>query len=304
MHAYGTDEQKRRWLRPSFSNEEIWCQLFSEPGAGSDLAGLATMATRDGDEWVVNGQKVWTSYARHARWAILLARTNPDVPKHRGLTFFILDMHLPGVDVRPIRQADGTDHHFNEVFLTDVRAPDSLRLGDVGLGWAISVEGLSAEREGQGQHRAPFDDLLEVWRRRVPGTPAQERMWRDRMAQMWIRAEVGHKTVVRLRELRTKGGAGNDGAMTKVFGTELSQDMGNLALELLGAEGQLGGEYQKMLDGTAEESTQLRAIRSRAASIEGGTNQILRTIIGERILGLPGDVRVDKDIAWKDVRRS
>jgi alkylation response protein AidB-like acyl-CoA dehydrogenase len=253
---------------------------------------------------VVNGQKVWTSYARHARWAILLARTNPDVPKHRGLTFFILDMHLPGVTVVPIRQADGTDHHFNEVFLDDVRAPDSLRLGDVGMGWAISVEGLSAEREGQGHTKAPFEELREAWRRRRPASAAQERVWRDRMAQLWIRTEIGHHTVVRLREQRKRGGAGNDGAITKIAATELTQDIHMMALELLGPEGQVGGEYQRMLEGTAEETIQLRAVRSRAASIEGGTNQILRNIIGERILGLPGDVRVDKDIAWKDVRRS
>jgi alkylation response protein AidB-like acyl-CoA dehydrogenase len=301
IHTFGTRAQNERWLRPCFSNEEIWCQLFSEPGAGSDLAGLSTMAVRDGDEWVVNGQKVWTSYARQARWAILLARTDPNVPKHRGLTFFVCDMSLPGVDVRPLRQADGTDHHFNEVFLDEVHLPDGLRIGDVGQGWAVSVAGLSAEREGQGHLETPIDDLIAQWQQQRGRLTVTEPVVQDRLVSLYIRSCVNRWTVDRIRETR-RDEPGNEGAMTKVAHTELLQDMANMSLELLGPEGQLGGEYALMLEEHVE-NPQLGAIRSRAASIEGGTNQILRNIIGERILGLPGDVRVDKTLPWNEVPR-
>jgi alkylation response protein AidB-like acyl-CoA dehydrogenase len=244
---------------------------------------------------------VWTSYARHARWAILLARTDPTVPKHRGLTFFVCDMHLPGVDVRPLRQADGTDHHFNEVFLDEVRLPDAYRLGDVGQGWAVSIAGLNAEREGQGHLEAPIDALLDTWSQRRDQLIVDRRVMRDRLAALYSRSCVNRWTVDRLRETR-RDQPGSEGALTKVAHTELVQDIANLTLELLGAEGQLGGEYARMLDEHVD-NPQLGAIRSRAASIEGGTNQILRNIIGERILGLPGDVRVDKSLPWNEVPR-
>ena len=306
IHTFGTVELKQRLLRPAFTCEEIWCQLFSEPGAGSDLAGLATMAMRDGDEWVINGQKVWTSYARHARWAILLARTDPNVPKHRGLTFFICDMTAPGVDVRPLRQADGTDAHFNEVFLTDVHLPDSLRVGDVGQGWAISLAGLSAEREGQGAaHRSsPIDMLLGLWRDRADKESVPAQVLRHRVADLWIRARVTRYLNLRLQANQDKSGPGSEGSLTKISSTELHQAIGRLSLDILGPEGQLGGEYAAMLRGDAHESPQLFAIRSLANSIEGGTNEIMRNIIGERLLGLPGDVRVDKALPWREVRRS
>ncbi|HEV8298289.1 MAG TPA: acyl-CoA dehydrogenase family protein, partial [Acidimicrobiales bacterium] len=188
LHAAGTTEQKRRLLRPLFTCEEYWCQLFSEPGAGSDLAGLATSAVRDGDEWIVNGQKVWTSGARIARWAILIARTDPHVPKHRGLTFFICDMHSDGVEIRPLRQADG-GAHFNEVFLTDVRIPDSMRVGEVGQGWGVSLAGLNSEREGFGlsvQIGLTIDDVLSLWSSRGDRGSTEAVVMRQRMVRAWM----------------------------------------------------------------------------------------------------------------------
>jgi alkylation response protein AidB-like acyl-CoA dehydrogenase len=306
IHGFGTQWQKERLLRPAFANEEIWCQLFSEPGAGSDLAGLSTAAVRDGDVWVVNGQKVWTSYARNARWAILLARTDPDVPKHRGLTFFICDMEAPGVDVRPLRQADGTDRHFNEVFLTDVHLPDQLRVGEVGQGWAISVVGLSAERDGQGaSHRTtPIQDLMAIWAAHPDRTSARARVLRDRVARLWIRAAAVDAMTQRMKEIQDREGPKNEGALTKIASTELAQAVHELGVDILGPEGQLGGEYATMLAGVHVDSPQLRFVRSRAMSIEGGSNQILRNIVGERVLGLPGDIRVDKSVPWRDVPRS
>ena len=254
----------------------------------------------------MNGQKVWTSYARHARWAILLARTDPDVPKHRGLTFFICDMEAEGVDVRPLRQADGSDSHFNEVFLTDVHLPDALRVGDVGAGWAISIVGLSAERDGQGAaHRStPLDTLLAVWAARQDKTSPGARALRHRVVELWVRSAAIDAMKQRLKEVQDREGPKNEGALTKVASSELAQAIYDLSVDILGPEGTLGGEYAAMLAGEHVGSPQLLFLRSRANSIEGGTNQILRNIAGERILGLSGDVRVDKVVPWREIPRS
>src|SRR4051794_23423005 len=183
--THGSDVQKKRYLRPIFTGEEIWCQLFSEPGAGSDLAGLSTLAVRDGDEWIVNGQKVWTSGARESKWAILVARSDTELPKHRGLTFFICDMPADGVDIRPLRQADG-GAHFNEVFLTDVRIPDERRLGDVGQGWGVSLAGLHSERAGTGDaFHQPIQQLVDLWRGRGDRESTYALALRDQVAQIW-----------------------------------------------------------------------------------------------------------------------
>jgi alkylation response protein AidB-like acyl-CoA dehydrogenase len=189
--THGTDQQRWRWLRPLFTCEEIWCQLFSEPGAGSDVAGLSTRAVRDGDEWVVNGQKVWTTLAHTARWGMLVARTDPYVPKHRGMTYFVVDMHGPGVEVRPLRQMTG-DAEFNEVFLTDVRIPDTDRLDEVGAGWRVATTTLMNERVAIGggvsaRGTGPIGRAVEIYKSRPDRSPAQ----RDQLMRLWVDTERG-----------------------------------------------------------------------------------------------------------------
>ena len=297
VHEFAPDHLKQRWLRPSFTNEEFWCQLFSEPGAGSDLAGLRTGAVRDGESWIVNGQKVWTSFAHLARWGILLARTDPDVPKHRGLTFFVVDMQSTGVEVRPLRTIDG-GRHFNEVFLTDVRVPDEYRFGDVGQGWTVSMHLLGAEREGTSGHESSVPRLLEVWDR-SNRTPVD----RDRVADAHIRNETS-----RLLTLRAKSAQGREGPnalapLVKLSRNLTDQHTANLIVDLLGANGMLGGDYEWEASGV-EQNDQLHFLWTREATIGGGTAQIMRNLIGERLLGLPADVRVDKGMPWKQVPRS
>lgn len=303
-----TDELKRRWLRPLVTAEEIWCQLFSEPGAGSDLAGLATSAVRDGDEWVINGQKVWNTLAHVARWGILIARTDPDVPKHKGLTYFVVDMHAPGVEVRPLRQMTG-QAEFNEVYLTDVRIPDAHRLGAVGDGWRVAMTTLMNERSSigaSGSHRGEgtIADAVALWAQRPERhTP----VLRDRLAQLWLRAEAQRLTSERARVTATVRGPGPEGSLDKLVGAELNKQVYEFCMDLLGPEGLLYGDYT-MRDTGPEEinsggSLQQRFLRSRANTIEGGTSEVLRNIIGERVLGLPGDLRADSGRPWREVPR-
>jgi alkylation response protein AidB-like acyl-CoA dehydrogenase len=304
LHAAGTTEQKRRLLRPLFTCEEYWCQLFSEPGAGSDLAGLATSAVRDGDEWIVNGQKVWTSGARIARWAILIARTDPHVPKHRGLTFFICDMHSDGVEIRPLRQADG-GAHFNEVFLTDVRIPDSMRVGEVGQGWGVSLAGLNSEREGFGlsvQIGLTIDDVLSLWSSRGDRGSTEAVVMRQRMVRAWMTDQILRYSNLRMKAAQGKGGANNHGSMAKIVRARHGQELQNLAVDIIGAAGMLGGNYDWALEGRSP-SVPVHFVRSRAMTIEGGTSEIMLNVTAERLLGLPGDIRVDKDRPWIEVPR-
>jgi alkylation response protein AidB-like acyl-CoA dehydrogenase len=304
LHAAGTTAQKRRLLRPLFTGEEQWCQLFSEPGAGSDLAGLATSAVRDGDEWVVNGQKVWTSGARDARWAILIARTDPNVPKHRGLTFFVCDMHADGIDIRPLRQADG-GAHFNEVFLTDVRVPDSLRVGNVGQGWGVSLAGLNSEREGFGvsvQIGLTAEQVLSLWTDRAERTPTETAVLRQRIVRAWMVDRILHYANLRMKASQGRTGAGNSGSITKIMRARHGQELQDLAMDIIGAGGMLGGDYG-WDDAGREPSVPVHFVRSRAMTIEGGTSEIMLNVTAERLLGLPGDVRVDKDRAWSEVPR-
>ena len=305
--AVGTEEQKRRFLRPLWTGEEIWCQLFSEPGAGSDLAALATRAVRDGDDWVVNGQKVWTSSAHNARWAILLARTDPDVPKHRGITYFVCDMTAPGVEVRPLRQITG-EAEFNEVFLTDVRIPDSHRLGEVGAGWRVAQTTLMNERVAIGGNAAPRESgmlgrVVETWRNRPElRTPELH----ERLLRLWVEQEAFRLAGVRLRQQLAAGAPGPEGSAMKLAFARLSQALSGLELELLGEEGLRYDDWSlrrpERVDFTGREAG-YRYLRAKGNSIEGGTSEILRNIIAERVLGLPAEPRVDKDVAWKDLPR-
>ncbi|HWL97753.1 MAG TPA: acyl-CoA dehydrogenase family protein [Nocardioidaceae bacterium] len=305
--AFGTDEQKQRFLRPLWTGEEVWCQLFSEPGAGSDLAAAGTRAIRDGDTWVVDGQKVWTSNAHSARWAILLARTDPGVPKHAGLTYFVCDMTDPGVDVRPLRQLTG-EAEFNEVFLGGVRIPDSHRLGEVGDGWRVAQATLMNERVAIGGGAAPREAgligiLAQTWRDRPElRTPALH----DRLLSLWVDAEVTRLTRERLAQQLAVGAPGPEGSGMKLAFARLNQQISGLEVELLGEDGLRYDDWSmrrpEVVD-FAGRGPGYRYLRAKGNSIEGGTSEILRNIIAERVLGLPAEQRADKDVAWKDLPR-
>ncbi|MFM8598379.1 MAG: acyl-CoA dehydrogenase family protein [Mycobacterium sp.] len=302
-----SDDIKKSFLRPLATAEDIWCQLFSEPGAGSDLAGLATTAIPDGDDWVVNGQKVWTSLAHRARWGLLLARTNPDAPKHRGLTYFVLDMHGPGVETRPLRQITG-QAEFNEVYITDARIPDAHRLGAVGDGWRVAMPTLMNERSALGasgsrRGAGTISDAVALWAARPDlHTP----VLRDRLAQLWLRAEAQRLTSERSRASATAGDPGPEGSIGKLVGAELNQQIYQFCMDLLGPEGILYHTYAmrgRDADGDWRGPIQQRFLRSRANTIEGGTSEVMRNILGERVLGLPGDLRADAGMPWKEIPR-
>ncbi|MFJ7232168.1 acyl-CoA dehydrogenase family protein [Streptomyces tendae] len=304
---YGTEEQRRRLLRPLWTGEEVWCQLFSEPGAGSDLAVLGTRAVRDGEDWVVNGQKVWTSSAHLARWAILIARTDPDVPKHRGITYFVCDMTDPGVEVRPLRQITG-EAEFNEVFLTDVRIPDSRRLGEIGDGWRVAQTTLNNERVAIGGTPIPREGGMigkaaATWRER-PELRTHD--LHQRLLGLWVEAEVARLTGVRLRQQLAAGQPGPEGAGMKLNFARLNQEISGLEVELLGEEGLLYDDWTmrrpELVDFTGRDAG-YRYLRSKGNSIEGGTSEVLLNIVAERVLGLPAEPRTDKDVAWKDLAR-
>ena len=300
MH-WGTEGQN---LPPMAQDREIWCQLFSEPGAGSDVAGLATRAVRDGDEWVVNGQKVWTTLAHVAAFGMLVARTDPDQPKHKGLTYFVVDMKAPGVEVRPLKQMTG-DAEFNEVFFTEVHIPDAARLGPVGEGWAVATTTLMNERaalsgagstSGGNVGGGAVEELVAAARR--------SRAWddptlRDRLMQALIDGRVVKMTNLRSTAARKAGRQpGPEGSITKLFQAEFNQRLQNLAVDLLGPGG------MAWRPGELAAATVRGFLRSRANTVEGGTSEIMRNILGERVLGLPKEPAVDRDVPWKDVKRS
>ena len=306
IDAFGSHEQKARFLPGIFTGSERWCQLFSEPGAGSDLAGLATSATRDGDEWVVTGQKVWTSGADTADWAILVTRSDPDVPKHRGLTFFVCDMRLPGIEVRPLRQADG-GAHFSEVFLDDVRLADDVRLGDPGQGWAVALTGLHAEREGIGEIlRSPWDDVAAAWQRYEGGDPAVTAVMRQRVIACWIEVRLLELSLARRLAAQGRAGSTQLGSLQKIAQSRANQRASSLLVDLMGPGGLVGFDYEAALASEPDcvAPPQMQVVRCRANSIEGGTDEIQRNVIGEQVLGLPGDVRVDKNVPWRSIPRS
>ncbi len=311
--AYGTDEQRKRWLRELWTGREIWCQLFSEPGAGSDLAALATRAVREKGQrergrWVVSGQKVWTSQAHTAKHGLLLARTDPDVPKHQGLTYFAVDMTAPGVEVRPLRQITG-EAEFNEVFLTDVPIPDEDRIGPVGEGWKVANSTLMSERVSIGSFRAGLREagmiglVAATWRSRPElRTPGLH----DRLLRLWTEAEVARLAGARMRQQLAAGKPGPEGSAAKLVFARLNQEISGLDVELNAGDGL---RYDDWTMRRPEHATfygrnpGYRYLRARGNSIEGGTSEILRNIIAERVLGLPPEPRADKDIPWKDLPR-
>jgi alkylation response protein AidB-like acyl-CoA dehydrogenase len=304
--THGTAAQRTQYLRPLFTGEEIWCQLFSEPGAGSDVASLSTTAVLDGDEWTLNGQKVWTTLAHLARWGMIIARTDPDAPKHKGMTYFVVDMQAPGVEVRPLRQMTG-EAEFNEVFFNDVRVPDAERLGDVGEGWRVALTTLMNERVAIGgaipqRGSGLIGEALRAWDR----TDRSSKVQRDRLAQLWIEAEILRLTNIRASQLRSKGTPGPEGSVGKMFAAELNKRIVEFAVDVLGAEGTLYTSYDLTRPDTVLhwDCPQKAFLRMRANSIEGGTTEVMKNILGERVLGLPGDIRVDKDLPWRDVPRN
>lgn len=314
--TYADDATKRRLLRPMFTGEEIWCQLFSEPGAGSDVAGLATRAVRDGDEWIVNGQKVWTTLAHISKWGMLVARTNPDVPKHQGMSYFLLDMQSPGVEVRPLYQITG-EAEFNEVFLNDVRIEHGRMLGKEGDGWKVAITTLMNERTALGggstqKGGGPIQLLMKLWSERAPeaGTLATRALMRERIAELYIKNELLRLTSQRARATQRSGNPGPEGSVGKLAQAELYKKIWECCLDVLGDDALI---YEPGYDlrrpaGDVRQTRALTAkyqfLRSRANSIEGGTSEVMRNILGERVLGLPGEPRTDKDVAWKDVPRS
>ncbi|MFV0259480.1 MAG: acyl-CoA dehydrogenase family protein [Acidimicrobiales bacterium] len=310
--THGTPEQQERFLRPMFTGEERWCQLFSEPGAGSDFAGLATRAVRDGDEWIVNGQKVWNTMAHLADWGMLVTRSNPELPKHAGMTYFAIDMSSPGVEVRPLRQITG-EAEFNEVYLTDARVPDANRIGDVGGGWRVSLTTLMNERTAIGSGGAPkrgsgpIGSLVEVWN----GLPADQRtaVRRDELMKLWVRAEVARLTNLRAAGNRRAGNPGPEGSVGKLAMAELNKEILDTAVTFEGPDGLVGYDYtfrrpESLSVSGTEHGIGYGFLRVRANSIEGGTSEIMRNILGEQVLGLPGEPRVDKDVPWVEVPRS
>ncbi|HEY5299154.1 MAG TPA: acyl-CoA dehydrogenase family protein [Acetobacteraceae bacterium] len=293
--TYAKPEQITRYVSPAVRGEEIWCQLFSEPSAGSDVAGLRTRAEKQGDEWVINGQKIWTSGAHYSKNGLLIARTDPNVTKHAGLTAFVIDMKSPGIEIRPIHQMSGASN-FNEVFFTDLRVPDANRLGAVGQGWKVAITTLMNERVAGGEPRRPSPaDLLEL-ARLVPGEdgrPAiQDQAVRERIAE-W-HAQAAGVTYTRLRTFTalSRGETpGPENSIGKVVSASLQQQIASFGLDMLGMAGGVMDEALAPMHGLFQNAL----LSSPGMRIAGGSDEILRNIIAERVLGLPGEVRVDKD---------
>jgi alkylation response protein AidB-like acyl-CoA dehydrogenase len=306
--VWGSEEQKQRYLRPLFTGEEVWCQLFSEPGSGSDFAGLSSKGVRDGEEWIVNGQKVWTTLAHLSRWGLLVVRTDAEAVKHAGLTAFVVDMQAPGVEVRPLRQMTG-EAEFNEVYFTDVRIPNAEMLGNPGDGWRVSLTTLMNERVSIGgtipqKGSGTIQALTSTWAK-LPAE-RQDAATRDDVMKLWSRAEVLRLTNIRANQMRKMGDPGPEGSIGKMASANLNKDIYAKVMDLLGADGMLYGSYEMVRPETAMgfDTMQKAFLRSRANSIEGGTTEVMLNILGERVLGLPGDVRVDRDVPWSKVPRN
>lgn len=300
--AHGTDEQKRVHLPPLLRADKIWCQLFSEPGAGSDLAALRTSAVRDGDVWVVNGQKIWTSGAHYADYGMIVTRNDPHVPKHQGLTYFIVDMKSPGVEIRPIRQMNGASG-FNEVFFSDVRIPDENRVGEVGDGWRGAITTLMNERStiGSGGAVGPgIHELVDLARETRWGSTRaiDDGSVRQRLAQFYIRAKgaqyTGYRTLTAISRGQTPG---PESSIGKLVGAALRQEMAGFACDVLGAAGSL----TELESGAGRGAWQEMLLSAPGGRLAGGTDEVMRNIIAERVLRLPAEIRVDKDRAFSDI---
>ena len=300
MMAYASESQKERYLPRLASGEEIWCQLFSEPHGGSDLAGLRTRAEKDGDDWIINGQKIWTSGAQHSDFGILITRTDAEVPKHKGLTMFFLDMRSPGIDIRPIKQFNG-DSGFNEVYFDNVRIPDDQRLGDVGDGWKVSLTTLMNERLAIGGGIATgFPEIRELVDelRLASGNAMDNPAVRSRLADWYAKSAGLQNTASRAISALSKGEVpGPENSIGKLVAGGMMQDIAKFAVDLQGLSGII------MDRDIAAGSARLQAMlmRSPAVRIEGGTDQILRNIIAERVLGLPEDMRADKGLPFSKI---
>jgi alkylation response protein AidB-like acyl-CoA dehydrogenase len=285
--AFGTAAQRSRWLRPIRSGDEIWCQLFSEPDAGSDLANLSTRAERDGGTWAITGQKVWTSRGRYARRGLLLARSDPSVPKHAGITAFGIDMHSAGVEVRPLRQMNG-DAHFSEVFLDRVVVPDEDRIGEVGDGWRVALATLAHERGAVGAPGGSFldpDRLLSLVRGQAD---ALDPVLRDALVRVLVELRVAAWTARRARDAARAGRPGPEGSGLKLRGSAAFKAYTDVAMRVIGATAMLepSGEWQTMF------------LTAPSLSIRGGTDEVQRNIVGERVLGLPAEPRADRDLPF------
>jgi acyl-CoA dehydrogenase len=303
MIAYASEDQKREHLPRMAAGQDIWCQLFSEPAAGSDLAGLRTRAERDGDDWVINGQKTWTSGAHYSDWGILVTRTDPSVAKHKGLTFFFLNMHSPGVEVRPIKQISG-GANFNEVYFTDVRIPDTQRLGEVGQGWGVSLTTLMNERLAVGNAGgADFPDLFELASKTdLDGEPAiNNAAVREKLADWYCQASGLKFTNYRTISALSRGATpGPENSITKIVSAAKMQDLGSFGLDLM----DMGGILNEAALDPANLIFQQNFMGAPGYRIAGGTDEILRNIIAERVLGMPQDIRVDKNVPFSEVPTS
>ena len=301
MMTYGAPAQLERYVRPALRGEEIWCQLFSEPSGGSDLAALRTRAVRDGDDWIVNGQKIWTSGAHFADFGIIVTRTDPDVPKHQGLTFFFLDMKSPGIEVRRIKQISGTSN-FNEVFFTDVRVPDGQRLGKVGDGWKVSLTTLMNERLAVGDAPGPdFDDIFALARTLEldDGPAIRNPAVREKLAEWYVKT-VGLKyTKFRTMTALSRGQTpGPEASITKLVSASKLQDIASYGIDLMG----MAGGVMEAEVAPVEAWFQEALLYAPGMRIAGGSDEILRNIIAERVLGMPGDIRVDKDVPFRELK--
>jgi len=300
LATYANKELRARYVPPALHGDEIWCQLFSEPSAGSDVAGIRTKAERDGDDWIINGQKIWTSGAHFSDYGLLLVRTDPTVPKHKGLSMFFLDMKSPGVEVRRIRQISGTSN-FNEVFFTDVRIPDAQRLGDVGDGWKVALTTLMHERLAVGSLGGPdFEDLMELARIiDVNGGPAlANASVREHLADWYVQSKGLEYTKLRTITALSRGQMpGPESSIFKIVSASKLQGIAHFALDLMDSAGLVNDPKLAPMRAMFQQAL----LYSPGGRIAGGTDEILRNIIAERVLGMPGDIRVDRDKAFNQM---